>query len=78
MVENARLVVVADDAGNVVAGHHIGEATGAYVAGMGVLAGQSLHEVDLPAELASADKHEVLRGIFAYRVEAGTLVRKEG
>ncbi len=77
MTESQRLAVLVDEDGNVVGGHYVAEQTGEYVVSMEALPGQRLHEVDLPAELAGAEPEGVLLGLGSYRVEAGTLVRKE-
>jgi hypothetical protein len=78
MTNSPRLVVLTDSGGNVVAGHHhTTEQTGEYRVGLGPLASQSLHEVDLPGELHGVESHEVLRALVTYRVQAGALVRKE-
>lgn len=77
MTDSQRLVVLVDDGGKVVAGHYVSEQSGQYATGMRALPGQSLHEVDLPGELADTAHEDALRGLGAYHVQAGALVRKE-
>jgi hypothetical protein len=77
MTHSQRLVVLADDGGNVMAGHYVAEQTGHLATGMRALPGQSLHEVDVPSELVDAAPEDALRGLGTYRVQAGALVRKE-
>ncbi|TYK44120.1 hypothetical protein [Actinomadura decatromicini] len=74
-----RMVVLVDQQGRLLAAHHLGEPDGEYVAGLGTLPGQRLHEVEVPRELAQADDLQVLHALAGFRLgEAGVLVEREG
>jgi hypothetical protein len=82
MPTSRQLAILADPNGRVVAAHLIDEQTRqghtGIRGGMLPLQGQTLHEVDVPTELADAEPKEVLRRIHGgYHIKAGALARKE-
>ena len=72
-----RIAVVTDSAGNVIAGYLIPVRTqGSMRVGIAAMPGQSLHELDMPAEMAGSTPEQIMGRLGAYRVRAGTLAKK--
>jgi hypothetical protein len=73
MPHSRQIFVIADDNGKIL-GAAIPQPSerGEPASRVAALPGQTLHQLEIPAELLQAEQHEILRGIFAYRIQRGS------